>query len=166
LEDTGLGIVFDRRRRAVHVRDVVVISLQKRLAEICRAHGLVLVYFFGARASDGLTLLHGGAVSDGDPLSDLDVGVVTAEPLPAPSERAALYAAVHNDLQDILVPLRLDLSLLEENHSVFQLEAVKGICVYAKDEQTREDYEMNILRRAADFRPILEAFLREVLEEA
>lgn len=86
-------------------------------------------------------------------------------PLPAPALRARVFSDLHNDLQEVFDPLRLDLSLLEENHSVFQFEAVKGICIYARDESVRDRYEMDIMRRAADFRPVLEAFLREVPEE-
>jgi hypothetical protein len=34
------------------------------------------------------------------------------------------------------------------------------------DETFKEDYEEMILRRAADFRPFLELYLKEALEEA
>jgi hypothetical protein len=33
------------------------------------------------------------------------------------------------------------------------------------NEEKRDEYEMMILRRAADFRPFLETYLKEVLEE-
>ncbi len=62
-------------------------------------------------------------------------------------------------------PLSLDLVLLQETHSIFQLEAIKGICVYRESEQAKEDYEMSVLRRAADFGPVLAKFLEETLEE-
>lgn len=100
-----------------------------------------------------------------DPLTDVDVGVVSRRPLPGPSERPRYYASVYNDLEELFRPLKLDLILLEENHSVFQFEAVKGVCVYQESQEKRDAYEMMILRRAADFRPFLEMYLREVLEE-
>jgi hypothetical protein len=34
------------------------------------------------------------------------------------------------------------------------------------DEVFKDDYEEMVLRRAADFRPFLELYLKEVLEEA
>jgi hypothetical protein len=48
---------------------------------------------------------------------------------------------------------------------VFQAEAVGGICVYQISEGFRDRYEMDVLRRAADFRPVLRRFHREILEE-
>lgn len=132
---------------------------------LCRKHGVALAYLFGSRAEAGYRFLRGGQVVAEDPLADLDVGVVTGGPLPPASERATFYALLHNDLADLFHPFHLDLVLLEENHSVFQLEAIKGICVYQVGEEEREAYELRILRRAADFRPFLEKYLQERLEE-
>ncbi len=61
-------------------------------------------------------------------------------------------------------PFPLPLVFLEENHSVFQSETFRGECIYASSEQIRDNYEMNVLRRAADFKPFLEKFLQEALE--
>lgn len=90
---------------------------------------------------------------------------MTVRPLPGVADRPSFYAALFNDLEDLFRPLRLDLSLLEENHSVFQVEAVKGTCVYQVSEGFRERYEMIVLRRAADFLPVLRRFHREVIAE-
>lgn len=136
-----------------------------KLARICRRHGLALVYLFGSQAQSGARWLAGEDVSVADPLADLDVGVVTGGPLPEPADRRRFYAAVYNDLEDLFHPFRLDLVLLEENHSVFQLEALKGICIYQESEERRDNYEMMILRRAADFRPFLERYFQDILEE-
>lgn len=54
--------------------------------------------------------------------------------------------------------------LLEENHAVFQAEALRGICVFEVDPAHRKAYEMKILARTADFRPFLDLFHKEVLE--
>jgi predicted nucleotidyltransferase len=140
-------------------------SREEELRRLGRQYGLALVYLFGSQAAAGARLLAGEAVTPSDALADLDVGVVTREPLPPPYERAQFYARLFNDLEDVFRPFPLDLVLLEENHSVFQLEAVKGICVYQASEERREEYEMNILRRAADFAPVLDLFHRECLEE-
>lgn len=134
-------------------------------AEVCRRHGLALVYLFGSRAGDAARLLAGEQVEVDDPLADVDVGVVTMRPLPGPAERLEFYASLYNDLVDFFAPYHLDLVLLEENHSVFQAEALKGICVFEADPARREAYEMRILARAADFRPFLDLFYKEVLEE-
>ncbi|MGQ9780408.1 MAG: hypothetical protein ACUVRM_11160 [Bacillota bacterium] len=72
---------------------------------------------------------------------------------------------LYNDPEEIFRPLPLDVSLLEENHAVFEYEAIKNYCVFCADPQKKEAYEMMILRRAADFRPFLAKYLEEVLEE-
>lgn len=135
------------------------------LACLCHKYGVALIYLFGSQAQAGAKILTGEKVVIKDPLTDLDVGIVTKEPLPKLPQRLKFYAALYNDLEDLFKPFRLDLALLEENHSVFQLEAIKGVCVYQISEENQDIYEMMILRRAADFRPFLEKYLQEVLEE-
>ena len=137
----------------------------ERLGGLCREHGIALAYLFGSQRDLGLRVLHGEAVSLSDPLADIDVGVVMCEPLPGPDTRYRLYARIYNAFVDLLPGLPLDLVLLQENHAVFQAEAVLGRCAYAVSEVRRNDYEHRILARAADFRPVLDLFYRERLEE-
>ena len=81
------------------------------------------------------------------------------------SQRADAYALLYNDLSDLVEPLRLDLCFLQENHSVFQAEAIQGYCLYASSPSVRENYEEMICRLAADFRPFLEEYYREALAD-
>ncbi len=135
------------------------------LESICKQYKITLLYLFGSQSAAGSALLSGLPAIPSDPLTDLDVGVVTEDPLPQPPARAKLYAALYNELEELVRPFKLDLVFLEENHSVFQVEALKGRCLYAVSEEKKDEYEMNILRRAADFRPFLERYLEEALEE-
>ncbi len=137
-----------------------------KLKEVCKKHRISLAYLFGSQAGEGIKLLSGDEVGVSDPLADLDVGVVTVDPLPEGLARARLYSSIFSDLEDLFSPLPLDLVFLEENHSVFQLEAVKGKCVYSLGPDTRDRYETYVLRRAADFRPFLEKYYMEILEDA
>ena len=135
------------------------------LGAVCQNYGIALVYLYGSKAEEGLRYLRGEEVRIDDKLADIDVGVVFKEPLPPPGERYKLYSNIFNEFEEIFRPLPLDLVFLEEGHSVFQVEALKGYCVYSMDEAFKDDYEEMILRRAADFRPFLELYLKEVLEE-
>lgn len=135
------------------------------LKHICQQNGVALVYLFGSQAQTGARLLSGEQVAPPDPLTDIDVGVVFTDEPPLGVARARLYSSLYNELEDLFIPYRLDLSFLEENHSVFQAQALAGICAYAQDGQTKDDYEMRILRRAADFRYVLEKYYQERLEE-
>lgn len=141
------------------------VGLHDRLAEIMARHHVSLAYLFGSQAEAGKAVLEGRIFEPGDALSDLDLGVLVEGSLPTARERVGFYAALYNDLADLFSPLHLDLVLLQETHSVFQLEAINGMCVYERDELTRDNYEMNVLRKAADFRPVLTKFLAEALEE-
>ncbi|NSW83242.1 MAG: nucleotidyltransferase domain-containing protein [Syntrophothermus sp.] len=138
----------------------------EKLSKICRKYGVALLYLFGSQQDQGLALLSGEKCEPRDALSDIDVGVVIKGGLPPAYPRAKLYARIYNELEELFRPFRLDLTFLQENHSVFQLEAVaRGQCVYAESEEFRENYEMSILRRAADFRWVLEKFYEEKLSE-
>jgi len=136
------------------------------LDRLCREHGVGLVYLFGSQQEAALRLLGGENVALPDRLADVDVGVVLADPLPGPDERYRLYARLYNAFSDLFRGVPLDLVLLEENHAVFQAQAVAGRCVWAVSDAYRESYEARVLARAADFRPVLELFYRERLEEA
>jgi hypothetical protein len=119
-----------------------------------------LAYAFGSAAAELVSLLNGGAPAPLSPLSDLDLGIVFSPPLKdqgaAPDE---LHAKLFLELVD-LIPA-LDLMLLEETHSLFQVEAISGQCIYAASDELRHDYEMDVLRREADFRYHFKQYHRE-----
>ncbi len=139
---------------------------RQELKQICQKHGIALVYLFGSQAHKGENLIRGKKEKVDDPLADLDVGVVFRQPLPREKTLHRLYTRIYQDLVDLFVPLSLDLTFLEENHSVFQFNAICGICVYYFSEKFKDEFELNVMRRAADFKPFLEKYLDEYLEEA
>ena len=138
----------------------------EKLANICLRYDIALMYLFGSQQEEGLALLAGEKRAPRDALADLDVGVVFKKELPPAYARAKLYARLHNELEEVFRPFPLDLVFLQENHSVFQLEAVaRGKCVYAESDDFKDEYEISVLRRAADFRWVLEKFYEEKLSE-
>lgn len=136
-----------------------------RLQGIAKTHGLKMIYLFGSQSHLGSEYLEGRTPILSDPLADLDIGVVRLAGELSPLEQAQLYGTLSMELQELFEPFSVDLVLLEETHSVLQAEAICGSCVYAEDEKSREEYEERVLARAADFKPILELFYRERLEE-
>jgi uncharacterized protein len=134
----------------------------ERLSQLNRVS---LVYLFGSQTQKGLALLNGTTVKADDYLEDLDIGIVLRDELPTAEKIPALYSNLYNQISALFEPLILDLVLLQEQHSVFQAEAIYGVCIYAESKFIQEEYEENILRRAADFRPVLEIFYEERLEE-
>ena len=134
------------------------------LVGICQRYEVSLLYLFGSRLHTALQILDGHAPTVDDPLADIDVGVVFSAPLPMGRQRAQLYSALFNELEDIFLPYAVDLVFLEENHSVFQAEAVIGSCVYAATPEIKDAYEASVLCRACDFRPFLAKYYQELLE--
>lgn len=154
----------------IHSLDAILVVVSKMakleaLKHICGRYGIALAYIFGSRSEEGFRHLQGHRISIDDPLTDIDLGIVFYQELPPAKKRITLYADIYNELTDLFSPFPLDLIFLEENHSVFQLEAIKGRCIYYDDIRYKSDYEEMILRRAADFRPVLELYLKEALEE-
>lgn len=135
------------------------------IKEICQKYHIQLMYVFGSQKETALQLLEGKKVEFEDPLTDIDIGVVFERQLPCGRERTLLYSKIYNQLDEIFSPNKLDLVFLEENHSVFQAEAIKGYCIYAKSNEVKEAYEEAILRRACDFKPFLELYYKELLED-
>ncbi|QSQ08470.1 hypothetical protein H0A61_00792 [Koleobacter methoxysyntrophicus] len=135
------------------------------LNSIASKNNIALIYIFGSQVEAGLDLLNQKPPEPVDPLTDIDIGVVFKTKLPGPKERYELYSSIYNHLEDLFKPYPLDLVFLQETHSVFQANAICGRCIYFCSLEFKEVYEENILRRAADFRPFLERYLDEILEE-
>ena len=136
------------------------------MAAVCEAHGVTLCYLFGSQSENAWRILLGEEVAINDPLTDMDVGVVFAE-FDSYREASALhrvYARLLSPLQDLFSPYTVDLVFLQEHHSVFQMEAIRGRCAYSISDEYRFDYEEAIARRAADFRPVLDAYLEDVAQ--
>ena len=82
-----------------------------------------------------------------------------------PTSYTSPPVTAYNELEELFLPYPLDLVFLQENHSFFQAKVLCGKCLYYSDPNFKETYEENILRRAADFKPFLERYFDELLEE-
>jgi len=137
----------------------------ERLKKICQKYNIALAYLFGSQKENALRILEDKDVSINDPLADIDVGIVFSYDIENVKERYKLYGDIYNELEELFKPYPLDLIFLQESHSVFQVEALKGICIYSVSEEFKANYEMMILRRAADFKYVLEKYIEEALEK-
>jgi len=137
----------------------------QELIRICKKYDIALCYLFGSQKDNALKILKNEEVEINDPLTDIDVGIVFNKNMEDIPERYDLYSKIYNEMVDIFKPYKLDLVFLQECHSVFQFEAIKGICVYSISEEFKDNYEMMILRKSADFKYVLDRFYEEALEE-
>ncbi len=121
-------------------------TFHKRLA----AHGVGLAYFFGSQKELGPLLLQ-GEKAFGAPDSDLDLGVVLlTHPLDY-RQIQQVRKTLEEDLASIFQPLRLHLLLLEEENSHVQYAAMKGIQVYAVNEEFARQYRQKVYALYADW---------------
>ena len=137
----------------------------EKLRDFCQKYNIALVYLFGSQKENSLKLLNGEKVDIKDPLADIDVGIVFIHSIEDIPERYKIYSNIYNDFEDLFLPYHLDLVFLQECHSVFQTEALLGICVYSISEEFKDEYEMMVLRRAADFKYVLDKYAEEALEK-
>ena len=137
----------------------------KKIRDICQKYNIALVYLFGSQKENSLNILNEEKVDIKDPLADIDVGIVFSQDIESIPERHKVYSYIYNDFEDLFLPYHLDLVFLQECHSVFQTEALLGICVYSISEEFKDEYEMMVLRRAADFKYVLDKYAEEALEK-
>jgi predicted nucleotidyltransferase len=158
-------LAFFARKWYYQVVGELFMDKLKLINYIAENNNIALVYIFGSRVITGLDLLKGVRRKNNDPLADIDIGVVFKSGLPSPRKRPELYTSIYNQMEDLFIPFPVDLVFLQETHSVFQANAICGRCIYYFSLDFKETYEENVLRRAADFRPFLERYLDEMLEE-
>jgi predicted nucleotidyltransferase len=130
--------------------------LREAARDIMPRHGVVLAYLHGSQAAGRAT-----------PLSDLDVAIVTAEPLP-PRERLRLELTLEYELAE-RCPGDFDVRSLNQAPLEAQGRVIQAGCpLYARDEPTRIDFETTVRDRYFDFLPVIrqhrEAFFRRLRE--
>jgi len=82
-----------------------------------------------------------------DPEADIDFAVLFEE---RPEDALKTYARISLEFQSLVSPFKVDLLFLHEVDHLIQLEAIKGICIYASDENFREEYEERVMMFSAD----------------
>jgi predicted nucleotidyltransferase len=120
----------------------------ERLQALCSDFGLMAVYLFGSRSTDGRRRLHGDTVYAAG--SDLDVGVFGRAGAIPPERMGALQVG----LEELFAPLRVDMVPLDHVDPLFQFAAIQGERVAAPDSTAADEKELEVMRRAADLLPI------------
>ncbi|MEJ2673200.1 MAG: hypothetical protein P8168_13565 [Deltaproteobacteria bacterium] len=112
--------------------------------------GIGLAYFLGSQKELGPRLLAGEKVK-GAPESDLDLGVVLLEHPLDYWEGQKLRQELENELAPIFAPIRLHLLLLEEENPHVQYAAIRGLQVYAVNEELARGYRRQVLTLYGDW---------------
>jgi predicted nucleotidyltransferase len=115
-----------------------------------QAHGVGLAYFLGSQKELGPARLRGEDV-EGQPDSDLDLGVVLLEHPLDYWEGQKLRQRLEDGLAPLFAPLRLHLLLLEEENAHVQYAAIRGIQAYAVNEDFTRRYRRQVLTLYGDW---------------
>jgi predicted nucleotidyltransferase len=118
------------------------------LEQLGRDAGILAVYLFGSRADEGLRRLAGEEVEQAG--SDLDIGIVFAEPNIEPRALSRLQAA----FEDLFEPLVVDLVPLQRVDPIFQFHAIDGHRVTTADATAADRYELDVMNMAEELLPI------------
>jgi len=136
-------------------------QIKMNIVEICEKYKIALCYLFGSQQKQGIALLQREHVSLTDSESDIDFAVLFKE---IPNNHLDAYARLSLDLQDLMSPFKADLLFLHEVDHLIQLEAIRGINVYASDDTFRETYEEKVMMFASDEQVIFKLNERDFFE--
>lgn len=123
-------------------------KLRKRIKTLANQYRLQLIYAFGSRAKEAYGLVQGKGAARPSSSSDLDIGVKPERPLCV--EEKVKIAVFFEDL--FQVP-RADVVALPEAPVMLALEIVEGELLYAEDDRYEAEYQLYIMRLAAELAP-------------
>src|SRR4030042_4758582 len=122
--------------------------IKEQIREIASRYNLQIIYAFGSRAKEAFDLSEGKIERFSSTPSDLDIGVKPERPLTV--EEKVKIAILFEDLFDVF---RVDLIVIPEVPIFLALEIVTGEILYMEDPTYEAEYQLYIMRQAADLLP-------------
>lgn len=140
----------ERRQRAEAIIEKLKVNL-----------GAVLAHF-----PVELAYLHGSvARGSPEPESDIDLAIVLTEPLPEAAARLKLEFDLQAAIEDACGLKRVDVRTINHAPLLALGEIVQaGLCLYARDQEKKADFESLVRRKYFDFRPQAEQMQKAFLE--
>jgi predicted nucleotidyltransferase len=133
-------------------------EIKEQIKDIASQYGLQIIYAFGSRAKEALDMVEGRIEKVSSKPSDLDIGVKPEKPLTV--EEKVKIAILFEDLFDVS---RVDLIVLPEAPVFLALEIVTGEVLYRRDSTYEAEYQLYIMRMAADLLPYEQVKQRMVM---
>jgi predicted nucleotidyltransferase len=131
---------------------------EKELQGIARKYDLQIVYAFGSRGKEASAFIAGKIRRLPASLSDLDVAVKALRRLNIDEK-----VGISLSLEELFGVARVDLIVLNEVSAFVALEGVTGELLFAVDETLEANYQLYIMRRAAELLPYQRARIKSVL---
>jgi predicted nucleotidyltransferase len=123
-------------------------SARDNIEALATRYGLRLIYAFGSRAREALEFLDGRKLHLTSSASDLDIGVKSSTGL-AVADKVDLALR----LEELFGVSRVDLIVLSEVSTFLALEIVSGELLFAQDPHYEAEYQLYIMRKAAELMP-------------
>ena len=123
-------------------------NFKEKIKSLVNKYNLQLIYSFGSRAEEVYNLVEGKISQSSVSKSDLDIGIKSEKSLNI--QEKVEIAVFFEDLFD--VP-KVDVVEIPEASAFLALEIVQGELLYANDETYEAEYQLYIMRRAADLMP-------------
>jgi predicted nucleotidyltransferase len=133
-------------------------GIKEIIGQIAAKYGLQIIYAFGSRAKEALEVVEGRVERLSSTPSDLDMGVKPERPLTV--QEKVEIAIFFEDLFDLP---RVDVVVLPEAPVSLAAEIVLGEILYAKDSTYEAEYQLYIMRMAADLLPYERAKQKMIL---
>ena len=123
-------------------------GIKEKIGQVAAKYGLQIIYAFGSRAKETLEVVEGRRERLFSTPSDLDIGVKPERTLTV--EEKVEIAIFFEDLFDLP---RVDVVVLPEAPVSLAVEIVTGEILYARDSTYEAEYQLYIMRMAADLLP-------------
>jgi len=137
-------------------------NLRKALKAVAERYNIVALYVFGSRALEITAQVRGEPSPSCASGTDVDIGVqlLSGKNL---SVREKVRCAM--ELEDVLGVSRVDLLVISEVNPFLALDIIRGELLYCHDFDEQSEYELHVLRRAADLTYYQRESIRRILSE-
>ena len=122
--------------------------MKEKIISIAKQYNLQIIYAFGSRAQDALDMMEGKMSSLVCSSSDVEIGIKPERSLTVEGKvEIALF------FEDLFKVNRVDVVVLPEAPVFLALEIVSGEILYMQDDTYEAEYQLYIMRMAADLLP-------------
>jgi hypothetical protein len=123
-------------------------NIKKEIEKAALQYNLQLIYAFGSKGKEALLMIEEKITSLSPPTSDLDIGIKPKGPLTV--EEKVEIAIFFEELFDVQ---RVDVVVLPEAPISLALEIVTGEILYTQDVTYEAEYQLFIMKMAAELSP-------------
>jgi len=123
-------------------------KVKKQIEEVSKKYALQIIYAFGSKGKEALDIVKGKMEHLSSSSVDLDIGIKAERHLNVEEK-----VKIELIFEDIFNVAKVDIVVVSEVPILLALEIVKGELLYAKDLTHEAEYQLHIMRRAAEIVP-------------